>query len=107
LATSRNQTNARLEASFEVRQVDGPPAVFSDFTDDEVERMAEMEHGRWNVERLRDSWRYGKVRDDSRKIHNYLVSWKDLDEGIKHDDRKAVRACPAILAKAGLEVRRR
>jgi hypothetical protein len=94
-------------AGFEVRQVDGPPVVFSDFTDEEVERMAEIEHGRWNVECLRDGRRYGKVRDDSRKIHNYLVSWEGLDEGIKHYDRDAVRTFPAILAKVELEVRRR
>jgi hypothetical protein len=69
--------------------------------------MAELEHGRWNAERLRDGWRYGKKRDDSRKIHNYLVPWAELPDDIKVYDRGAVRAFPEILAKAGLEVRRR
>jgi len=80
---------------------------FQEFTDPEVELMAEMEHARWNVERLRNGWRYGKERDNDRKIHNCLVSWNDLAERIKHYDRETVRAFPAILAKAGLEVRRR
>jgi hypothetical protein len=68
--------------------------------------MAELEHGRWNVERLRDGWRYGKQRDDSRKTHDCLVSWQELSDDIKRYDRNAVRAFPETLAKAGLEVRR-
>jgi hypothetical protein len=80
--------------------------VFTGFTDIEVERMAELEHGRWNVERLRDGWRYGKQRDDSRKTHDCLVSWQELSDDIKRYDRNAVRAFPETLAKAGLEVRR-
>ena len=74
--------------------------------DTEVERMAELEHGRWNIERLRDGWRYGRQRDDSRKIHDCLVSWHDLPDDIKRYDREAVRAFPEILEKAGLEVQR-
>jgi ppGpp synthetase/RelA/SpoT-type nucleotidyltranferase len=94
-------------AGFEARKVDGPPEVFAGFTDIEVERMAELEHGRWNVERLRDGWRYGKQRDDAGKIHDCLVSWQELPDDIKRYDRDAVRAFPEILAKAGLELRRR
>ena len=94
-------------AGFEVREVDGTPAILSDFTDAEVERMAELEHGRWNIERLRDGWRYAKTRDDSRKLHDCLVRWEELPDDIKRYDRDAVRAFPVILAKAGLEVRRR
>lgn len=99
---------AILEAAgFEVHEAEGDPKIFDDFTDKEVEHMAEMEHGRWNVERLRNGWRYGKPRNDANKIHDCLVSWKDLDDGIKHYDRSAVRAFPKILAQAGLEVVRK
>lgn len=84
-------------------------AVFKGFTDKEVERMAEMEHGRWNVERLRNGWRFGKPRDDAKKLHNCLVSWEvlpDGENGYKKYDRDAVLKFPEILAQAGLEVRR-
>lgn len=94
-------------AGFEARKADGAPAILPDFTDGEVERMAELEHGRWNVERLRDGWRSGRQRDDTRKIHDCLVSWEELPDDIKRYDRDAVRAFPEILAKAGLEVVRR
>jgi ppGpp synthetase/RelA/SpoT-type nucleotidyltranferase len=93
-------------AGFECRKADGQPVILSNFTDDEVDRMAKLEHGRWNIERLRDGWRYGKTRDDSHKIHNCLVPWEELLEDIKDYDRTAVRAFPEILAQAGLEVRR-
>jgi len=86
------------------------PKVTVTFTPDEIERMAEMEHGRWNVERLRDGWRSGKPRDDQKKIHDCLAPWKDLpdgEEGVKKYDRQSVRAFPAILAHAGLEVVRK
>jgi len=97
-----------LEASgFEVPESTGIPVVFEGFTEAEVEKMAEMEHGRWNVERLRDGWRPGPERDEARKVHNNLVPWRDLPEHIKPYDRDSVRAFPRILAQAGLEVRRK
>lgn len=102
-----------LEAcGFEVRTVP-PPAqvtVFRDFTEEEVEKMAEMEHGRWNIERLRDGWRYATTKDEAKKLHNCLVPWEHLPDGpdgVKRYDRDAVRKFPEILAAAGLEVRRK
>jgi ppGpp synthetase/RelA/SpoT-type nucleotidyltranferase len=94
-------------AGFDVRPAEGTPVVFADFKPEEIELMAQLEHGRWNIERLREGWRPGKVRDDEKRIHNCLVAWSDdkvLTEEIKNYDRDAVRAFPEILAKAGLEV---
>jgi hypothetical protein len=96
-------------AGFGVREAERP-FVFDkrEFTDAEVEYMAELEHGRWNVERLRNGWRYGP-RNDAKKLHDYLVPWSELSdgpEGVKKFDRDAVRAFPEILAKARLEVYR-
>jgi ppGpp synthetase/RelA/SpoT-type nucleotidyltranferase len=93
-------------AGFGVREAKGKPVIFSRFSKQEVEHMAELEHGRWNIERLRDGWRHG-VRDDAKKLHDCLVPWKELPEKIKPYDRDAVQAFPEILAKAGLEIYRR
>ncbi len=92
-------------AGFEVCEVTGKPTILT-FTDGELEQMAELEHGRWNIERLEDDWRPGKIRDDSKKLHDCLVAWKDLPDGIKKYDRDAVNAFSEILATVGLEVRR-
>ena len=84
------------------------PVIFTGFEDADIERMAELEHGRWNIERLRDGWRLGP-RDDAKKRHNCLVEWKTLqdgDAGVKKYDRNSVKKFPETLAKAGLEVYR-
>lgn len=89
---------------FHVRQVTFP-SIFQDFSKEDIEHMAEMEHGRWNVERLREGWRFGP-RDNEKKLHNCLVKWADLPDDIKKKDVVAVRNFPSILAKVGLEVYR-
>ncbi len=74
------------------------------FTKDEVERLAEMEHGRWNAERLLEGWTLGERKDVTRKISPYLVRWADLPEEVKDWDRGTVSKIPAFLAKIGLEI---
>jgi hypothetical protein len=93
-------------AGFRVRGVEREPAIFTGFSEEEVERIAELEHGRWHVERLRDGWRFGTNRDDLQKIHDCLVPWCELPEQFKKYDRGAVIELPTILAKAKFEVYR-
>ncbi len=81
------------------------PAIFDAFEKAEVEFMAQLEHGRWMIERLRDGWRYGP-RDDEKKLHDNLLPWEELSEEIRQFDRDSVLAFPEILATAGLEVYR-
>ena len=91
---------------FAVRKASGS-CLAIDFTPEEIERMAEWEHGRWNMERLSDGWRSGPVRDDKRKVHDCIVPWNELPPAMKEYDRNAVRAFPLLLAEAGLEVVRK
>ena len=77
------------------------------FTEDEVEIMAEMEHGRWNVERLLDGWMWSETRDIMKKTSPYLVAWSELPDDAKEWDKELVRKIPEFLAKVGLEIRRR
>lgn len=91
-------------AGFKVKPAKGNADIFAEFTADEVEVMAELEHGRWNIERLRDGWRPGKPRDDTKKIHDCLVPWSELPEEIREYDRNAVRAFPEILAKTEMAI---
>ncbi len=76
------------------------------FTDQEIEVLAEMEHGSWNVERLMNGWRWGPVKDVDKKISPHLVKWTALPEDVKDWDRDAVRSIPELLASVGLEVKR-
>jgi hypothetical protein len=88
-----------------VADADGRKAVKMTFTEAEIELMAEMEHGRWNAERLLGGWKRGS-RDIDNKTSPYIVPWPELDDDIKKWDRETVRKIPEFLAKAGLEVRR-
>lgn len=77
------------------------------FTDSEIETMAEMEHGRWVVERLQDGWTWAEERDVIKKINPYIVSWSQLPEEVKEWDRETVRKIPEFLATVGMEIRRK
>ncbi len=76
------------------------------FTPEEIERMAEIEHGRWNVERFLAGWTWAEQRDTARQQSPYLVPWSELPDEIRDYDRQAVRAIPELLAAAGLSIRR-
>ena len=61
------------------------------------------EHERWMESLLSDGWIYSLgSKDAQRKTHPLLVDWAQLDEAEKEKDRDAIRAIPAMLARAGL-----
>jgi ppGpp synthetase/RelA/SpoT-type nucleotidyltranferase len=91
---------------FEVRQVADKPQIFDDFTEEELIRMAKLEHGRWIVGRLREGWRLGD-RDDSLLLHDCLVPWEKLPDDIKQANCATVADFPAILSHMRLEVHRK
>ena len=82
------------------------PVAPPQFTNAEVELMAEMEHGRWIIERLASGWQYGPEKDNVKKISPYLLSWHELPDEIKGYDRTAVLEWPGVLAEAGFTVTR-
>ena len=108
--SNREQAGYSVEilqaCGFGVRPAAGTPVLFEGFTEGEVECMAEMEHGRWNVERLRDGWRFGSPRNSDKRIHDCLLPWSALPEKIRDYDRQSVRCFPEILAQAGFEIYR-
>jgi hypothetical protein len=83
---------------------EGPTAI--EFSPDEVEKMAVIEHDRWITERRLAGWTYDPERNPERKISPYLVPYEELPEKVKEWDRQAVRAIPDILALAKFEVYR-
>jgi len=87
-----------------IREVTGGKPKIISFTEEEVEYLSEMEHGRWNAERLLSGWRYGKEKDIVKKISPYLVPWDQLSEEIKDYDRNPVRNIPKNLVSIGIEM---
>jgi voltage-gated potassium channel Kch len=74
------------------------------FRPEEIETLAEGEHQRFVDERLRMGWKPGPAKDAVKKTSPFLVPYADLEEKIKELDRSAVRALPAVLARADLRI---
>ncbi|RJQ83190.1 MAG: hypothetical protein C4519_07215 [Desulfobacteraceae bacterium] len=81
------------------------PRTFSNnpFTVEEIELLAEVEHARWNIERLNNGWKLGK-KDVEKKTSPYLIAWSELSEEIKFWDRDAMKHLPVLLEKYGYEI---
>ena len=75
-----------------------------EFTEEQIEILAEMEHERFVDERLKDGWVLGSPRDPIKKISPYLVPWSELTEEVKDWDRNPVRKIPERLEACGLEM---
>jgi hypothetical protein len=86
-----------------VPTIDAAPFAFRD---DELDRLARLEHERWRQERTQQGWRYGSVRDDQRKLHPDLVDWVELSDESADKDRDAVRDIPRLLRATGFQILR-
>jgi len=80
-------------------------AAAVEFTPQEIELLARMEHRRWVAERVLSGWQSGP-KDTARKITPYLVDYNELEETIKDYDRDTVRNLPKLVAMAGGTIRR-
>lgn len=76
----------------------------AEFTPEEIEELAFLEHRRWCNERLRCGLIAGSPRDDERRIHPDLVPYDELSEQSREYDRVAVRTIMRILEQAGFAV---
>ncbi|MBG0817570.1 RyR domain-containing protein [Planomonospora sp. ID82291] len=81
----------------------GPDSAFS-FREEEIDRLAVMEHERWMRERREDGWTHGPARDDAGRRHPDLQDWSRLPESSREKDRATVRNLPAVLATAGFQI---
>jgi len=75
------------------------------FTEEEVTRLARMEHSRWVDERLDGGWTHGQ-RDVGHLTTPSLVTWDQLSPQMRDVDRMFVRAIPAVLAELGYRIER-
>ncbi len=83
----------------------GEPGDGLNLTELQVQMLAEVEHGRWNAERLEAGWRLGP-RQVGRSTSPYLVPWGDLPADIRQYDVETVRQIAPALAGAGCTVTR-
>jgi hypothetical protein len=72
--------------------------------DDEIERLAQLEHGRWHDDRKSAGWRYSDRADAVGKLHPGLRSWHDLPDPLRRRNHDMVRDLPAILSDVGFQI---
>ena len=86
--------------------VGSPGPAVGQFTGDEVELLARMEHRRWCAERFLAGWSYGEVKDVFARKSPYLCDWEALTGSVQDYDRNMVRAMPAVVGRIGQAVYR-
>ncbi|WP_171017693.1 RyR domain-containing protein [Sphingobacterium daejeonense] len=67
------------------------------FTDDEVEKLAIIEHNRWMAHRYINGWDFGEERNDDLKLHPSLIPWEILSESEKQKDRDTILLIKVLL----------
>ncbi|MFA5414400.1 MAG: RyR domain-containing protein [Methanoregula sp.] len=100
-----DHTSTKLrEFGYFLKKSDGKKFTPVSFSEEEIDVMAEMEHARWTVERIREGWHYGEKKDVEKKISPYLVPWDQLTKEVKDWDRDPIIKLPALLAEMGYEI---
>src|SRR4051812_40736363 len=69
-----------------------------------TERLAENNHDMWAKRRMAEGWKYGKQRDDVRKLHPCLVPYIELPESEKEYDRETALAAIRFLIASGYQI---
>lgn len=89
---------------YRIERYPGSTAPVTEFTPEELDVLARMEHARWVVERLNGGWACAAGRDVRLKLSPYFVAWDDLPENVKEKERSVVRRIPYLLAETGLQI---
>lgn len=69
-----------------------------------VELIAENIHDEWSLKRIRDGWRYGPERCDSKKHNPCLVPYSNLPESERDYDRISTLTTVKLLLALGYKI---
>jgi hypothetical protein len=71
--------------------------TFHDISPETLEKLSQLEHDRWLLDRSIEGWIYGKPRNNTLKVHPDMEPWSALDEPTREKDRNNVRESARIL----------
>ncbi len=77
-----------------------------EFSADEIEKLAQLEHEMWMVDKLASGFSSGTPTPEEPLKNPYLVKWENLPRQVQDIDRDLVRSIPIILHKAGFAFQR-
>ncbi|MDR7079535.1 hypothetical protein J2Y03_004593 [Neobacillus niacini] len=99
----RHIPGALTKINYELISVNEQPENV-EFTDNEVEILAEYEHKKFSLEKKESGWRYGREFDEDKKTDPMLVSWGSLDKIYQKHIIESIKEWPEILAKANFKI---
>lgn len=71
-----------------------------------TEKIAKNVHEVWSQNRINDGWKYGEVRDDTKKETPCLVPYNELPESEKEYDRNTALETLKLIIKLGYDIRK-
>lgn len=86
-----------------------PPGTIEEFSfaDEEVQKLAELEHERFCRSRREAGYRYGKERDEVAKTHPYLLPWAKLPDDKRKPTLDQILEIPLLVSMARQRIRRK
>ena len=69
-----------------------------------TEKIAENVHDVWAAGRIKEGWKYGPVRDDTKKETPCLVPYSDLPESEKEYDRNTALNTLRVIIASGYKI---
>lgn len=94
---------ALLRINYDITSVKDKPQV-KEFTQEELETLAEYEHTRWYLHRKEAGWSYGEVKSYKDKTDPAFVTWDMLPEEKKCKVYEIVKIWPEILANSNFNI---
>jgi len=104
LARVAHQEYASTQLEAGETNITNPAIVPWEELNEEIEKLSELEHRRWNAERSLAGWIFSKQKDDKTRETPYLTDWNKLPEDIKNYDRNTVKNIPSVLELIGMKV---
>ncbi|EHI96843.1 hypothetical protein CDLVIII_0103 [Clostridium sp. DL-VIII] len=97
--------NSLLKINYDVVSVNGELEVL-EFTQKEIEILAENEHNYWYEYRKKIGWKCSSAKDNENKEIPDLVNWSSLSQEKKNKAYEMVKCWPEILAKSNFKIER-
>ena len=103
--TENNLNNTDMNSNdYKPEPIDTSDVVLPDSLKPLFEAMAKNVHEVWAQTRMRQGWKYGPSRDDSKKLHPMLVAYEDLPDQEKEYDRKTSIETLKLIIKLGFTI---
>ena len=84
--------------------IDTQDVILSPEVLDKIEIIAKNTHEVWSLNRIKDGWSYGEVRDDNKKQTPCLVPYDFLPNSEKDYDRKITIEVLKSIIKLGFDI---